>query len=120
VRALSVRQPWAELIALGIKTIEVRCWSTKYRGSLLICSGGAWYTKGVKLHGKLGIRGACVCVVDLIDCRPLRRSDSEAAQFNVEKEPGFAWILERPRRVNPTPMKGRLMLFNPEITPVFV
>lgn len=34
--ALSVRQPWAGLLVAGIKTIEVRRWSVRYRGSLLI------------------------------------------------------------------------------------
>jgi len=41
VRALTVRQPWASLIACGVKTIETRSWSTKYRGPLLIHAGKA-------------------------------------------------------------------------------
>lgn len=36
VKALSLWQPWASLIALGVKTIETRSWSTKYRGPLAI------------------------------------------------------------------------------------
>lgn len=38
MKALSVKQPWAELIASGVKTIETRTWYTSYRGPLLICS----------------------------------------------------------------------------------
>lgn len=38
-RALTVRQPWASLIALGVKTIETRSWSTAYRGPLVIHAG---------------------------------------------------------------------------------
>lgn len=38
MKALSVKQPWAALIASGQKTIETRTWPTKYRGALLICS----------------------------------------------------------------------------------
>ena len=37
MKALSVRQPWAGLIAAGLKTIEVRPRPTHYRGDLLIC-----------------------------------------------------------------------------------
>lgn len=37
-RAISLHQPWASLVALGIKKYETRSWSTKYRGKLLICS----------------------------------------------------------------------------------
>lgn len=41
MKALTVRQPWASLIAAGVKTIETRSWSTKYRGPLAI-HAGAW------------------------------------------------------------------------------
>ena len=34
--ALSVKQPWAALLALGLKTIEVRRWPTARRGRILI------------------------------------------------------------------------------------
>jgi len=36
MKALSVKQPWANKIASGEKTIEVRTWYTHYRGPLLI------------------------------------------------------------------------------------
>ena len=36
--ALSLWQPWADLIAMGLKTMETRFWSTEYRGPILICS----------------------------------------------------------------------------------
>jgi hypothetical protein len=32
--ALSIRQPWAELILRGVKTIELRKWQTDYRGPI--------------------------------------------------------------------------------------
>lgn len=39
IPALSLWQPWASLIALGVKTIETRSWSTQYRGPLAIHAG---------------------------------------------------------------------------------
>ncbi len=36
MKALSLTQPWATLVALGEKRIETRSWSTKYRGPLAI------------------------------------------------------------------------------------
>jgi hypothetical protein len=39
---LTLHQPWASLIALGVKTIETRSWSTKYRGPLAIHAGAGW------------------------------------------------------------------------------
>jgi hypothetical protein len=34
--ALSVKQPWAALLVAGLKTVEVRTWSTRRRGPVLI------------------------------------------------------------------------------------
>lgn len=36
IPVLSLWQPWATLVALGVKTIETRSWSTHYRGPLAI------------------------------------------------------------------------------------
>lgn len=36
IKALTLWQPWATLIALGIKTVETRKWKTPYRGPLAI------------------------------------------------------------------------------------
>lgn len=36
MKALSIIQPWASLIAVGIKDIENRTWRTNYRGEFLI------------------------------------------------------------------------------------
>jgi hypothetical protein len=36
--ALSIKQPWANMIISGEKTIETRTWSTDFRGDLLIVS----------------------------------------------------------------------------------
>lgn len=39
MKALTLYQPWASLVAQGVKTIETRSWSTHYRGRLLIHAG---------------------------------------------------------------------------------
>jgi ASCH domain len=36
IKALTIRQPWAELILRGRKPFELRSWRTKYRGPLVI------------------------------------------------------------------------------------
>lgn len=91
MKALTVRQPWASLIALGVKTIETRSWSTRYRGPLAVHAGKArpdlcWEGGGYAIaadddgrfmyRGHLGARsslplGAVVAVVDLIDVVPI-------------------------------------------------
>ena len=59
LKALSVQQPWANLIADGNKTIEVRSKSTSYRGPLLIVSSKrpdvppGWVCHGCGQHRRL-------------------------------------------------------------------
>lgn len=36
MKALTLTQPWAQLVTLGAKKIETRSWSTNYRGPLAI------------------------------------------------------------------------------------
>ncbi len=36
MKAISLWQPWATFVALGVKTIETRSWKTSYRGPLAI------------------------------------------------------------------------------------
>jgi hypothetical protein len=39
MKAITITQPWASLIAIGAKRIETRSWSTRYRGPLAIHAG---------------------------------------------------------------------------------
>ncbi|MGR6127871.1 ASCH domain-containing protein [Paenibacillus sp. SER-28] len=39
MKAITIMQPWATLIALGEKKFETRGWATKYRGPLAIHAG---------------------------------------------------------------------------------
>lgn len=100
--ALSVKQPWANLIASGRKNLEIRSWSTSYRGPLLICSSK-----------KPAIEpfGCAVCLVDLVDIvifdkARLRESCLESWI------PGYVgWVLKNVRPVEPFPVKGNLRIF---------
>jgi len=38
IKAISLKQPWANLVASGKKTIETRTWKTPYSGPILIVS----------------------------------------------------------------------------------
>lgn len=42
IKALSLWQPWASLVALGAKRIETRHWPTHYRGPLAIHAAKRW------------------------------------------------------------------------------
>lgn len=102
MKALSVRQPWAELIATGEKDIEYRTWKTAYRGPLVICASSSWGADQpcpASERAKFP-RGVAVCVVDLADIQESEEADGL-----------YEWLLETPVRVEPLPVKGKLNLF---------
>lgn len=39
MKAVTISQPFATLVALGAKTLETRSWATKHRGDLAIHAG---------------------------------------------------------------------------------
>jgi hypothetical protein len=41
MKAITLQQPWASLVAVGAKHIETRAWHTRYRGPLAIHAGQA-------------------------------------------------------------------------------
>lgn len=49
VMLLSLHQPWATLLSLGIKTIETRSWDTRERGWLAIHAAKHWNQEAVDL-----------------------------------------------------------------------
>jgi hypothetical protein len=113
MRALVVRQPWANLIADGLKAIEIRLWTTTYRGPLVICAGARPLLDLAKLiEVAVEPLGCVLCVVDLRDVRPLRRRDFYSACAAPGPVDGlFAWVLRAPNRLKPMPVKGQLGIF---------
>lgn len=47
MKAITIHQPWASLIAVGAKKIETRSWATNYRGPIAIHAG-----KGILMPGR--------------------------------------------------------------------
>jgi ASCH domain-containing protein len=89
MRALSVRQPFANLIACGRKRIELRSWTTDYRGPLVICAGRTVdrdaATRLRLASAELEARGVTICVVELVDVRPFEGTRAGISDsLNVE------------------------------------
>src|SRR5690348_75180 len=75
MKALTICQPYAEMIALGEKPIENRTWPTAYRGPLLIHAGKslAWMDDDSEERYPGMVFGAVVAVARLVAC--LKRDD---------------------------------------------
>ena len=73
--ALSLKQPWAALLASGLKTIEVRNWQTARRGRILIHAARipddrpeAWKQVPETLKATAALLGGIVGEAELTDC----------------------------------------------------
>ncbi len=129
MKALTLLQPWASLIAIGAKRIETRSWRTSYRGPLAIHAGrtfGAWsqehwtmpacraalYEAGITGVADLP-RGYVIAVCRLVDCLRITEPPPEPERsFGVYAPGRFAWVLEDPQPLaQPMPVRGMLGLW---------
>ena len=105
MKALSVKQPWANMIATGEKTIETRTWPTDYRGPLLIVSAK---------EPRIAPAGFALAVVQLRDCRPMTRADERAACCPAYAG-AYSWVFEKVNRIQPFEVRGQLGIFDVEV-----
>jgi len=113
--ALSIRQPWADLIIHHGKDIENRTWKTSYRGPLLIHAAKAWgpTEKGIMLEHSESMDwdggsytpelGGIIGMVTMVDCV----TDSESEWFDGP----YGFVFEDPVDLSFKPFRGRQGLF---------
>ncbi|MBF7090472.1 ASCH domain-containing protein [Flavobacterium sp. ALJ2] len=117
MKALSIKQPWASLIAHGIKEIENRTWKTHFRGRIYIHASGT-PAKGISLSS-LSIDqfnsipnieakitySAIIGEVDIIDCVVNHHSiwaEKTGGKyvgdgvFVLSEKPIYNWVLANP------------------------
>jgi len=113
MRALSLKQPFAELIVSGKKTIELRKWNTNFRGEFLIHASKIPDKKAMKKFGfeKLPL-GFIVGKAKLVDVKKYNNKgehkedkSKHLADFSWGK---FGFILKNQKRTKLIPAKGKL------------
>lgn len=135
MRAISLWQPWATLVAIGAKRLETRAWEARYSGPLVIHASARWTREQARLSAAEPFRtalmnagyserpspmrglpvGAIVGVVELISSVQI---DSASVYPEPERSfgnytPGrWAWILINARRINRIPFRGRQKWFD--------
>lgn len=105
-KAISLKQPFANLVCEGKKTIETRSWNTVYRGDLVICSS---------LKPKIEPYGKALCIVELFDTEPMQKKHEKAACFRLF-EGAWAWHIRNVRPLQkPVAVKGKLGIYDLEL-----
>lgn len=129
MKALSFRQPWADLILCGKKTLEVRSWKDGYRGTILVhvsknVDRADLQRLGVEL-GPIGVFLGTVQITDMIqfDEQLWRSSYSKhltdgelqsKPDRNGVEQAHYAWELANPKRFDqPLSGSGKLGFFDP-------
>lgn len=129
LKGLSIRQPYATAIALGIKTIVLRPTPTAYRGMIVIHASKHWTREQIRFaevehtNGRIPGRiplGALIGFARLVDVAPVAELapyvgalDRIYGDFNGT---GYGWIVSNAMPLEePIPYAGRHGLF--EITP---
>ena len=105
MKAISIKDPWAEMIASGQKTIETRTWKTKHRGEILIVKS---------LKPESFYNGMAVAIAEIEDCRPMTKEDEKNACCDIYPRAN-SWVLKNVRRVRPFPVKGKLNVYDVEV-----
>ncbi len=138
LRALTVKDPWATLIAIGSKQIETRSYRTRYRGPIAIHSSKAFSREDQELCSQEPLRGtldraeirspiamprgAIVAIAEIVGCDQVPGGQGWEATIPPEPERSFGfyspgrwmWRLANIRRLTePVPCRGMLGLWRP-------
>lgn len=140
MKAITVWQPWASLLATGKKHNETRSWRTNYRGEILIHAAKKPYSqiepiippedrKLIREELRLGYidwrkrvpTGVIIGKAVLVDCfqideayrRKLQRENPAELAFGDYTIGRYAWVMADPVLFDePIPAKGKQGLWN--------
>ncbi len=126
MKVITVKQPFATLIAEGLKEYEFRTWRSKYRGELLIHAGLGIDKKAMKRYECLNLEYPTGCIIAKVNMTDCVYVDDELKEVLKQKDPliyhgvikkdstwdGFGFKLEDVTKIEPIYIKGKLSLWD--------
>ena len=126
MKAITIKEPYATLIAERLKEYEFRTWKTNYRGDVLIHAGKGVDKDAMKRYEHLNLEYPSGCIIakaTITDCvsiddemKKLLRDKNELIYYGViysdneSKEYGFK--LENVEKINYIYVNGKLSLWD--------
>ena len=127
MKVITIKQPWATLIAEGYKQYEFRTWNTKYRGDILIHAGLGIDKDALKRFKHLNLEYPTGCIIAKAKISASIYVDDEFVKNVGPTNPlvykniidkndweGYGFKIENVKKIKPIPIKGQLSLWNYE------
>ena len=125
MKVLTIKQPFATLIAEGYKEYEFRTWKTKYRGEFLIHAGIGVDKKAMEKYKHLNLEypsGCIIAKVTLTDCieineesRKMLKEKNNIVYDHIIKYTdwkGYGFKIDNIKKINPIPIKDKLSFWD--------
>lgn len=125
MKVITIKQPWATLIAEGYKEYEFRTWKTKFRGEILIHAGKSIDKKALERFKYLNLdypTGKIIAKANITDCVKvddnlrdiLARKNSLVYKNVINKTDwdGYGFKLENVEKIIPIEINGKLSLWD--------
>lgn len=125
MKVITIKQPFATLIAEGLKEYEFRTWKTKYRGDILIHAGKGIDKKAMKKYEHLNLEypsGCIIAKVTITDCiyidddmRKILKNKNSLIYSNIVNYPewkGYGFKLENVKKIDHIYINGKLSLWD--------
>ena len=125
MKVITVKQPYATLIAEGLKKYEFRTWNTKYRGDILIHAGKTVDKKAIERFKDYNFEYPTGCIIAKAKITDVEYVDEEFVnkvgptnplvyKGIIEKKDwdGYGFKIENVEKIKPISIKGQLGLWN--------
>lgn len=126
MKIITIKEPFATLIAEGYKEYEFRTWKTKYRGEVLIHAGKGIDKKAMERFKHLNLNyssGKILAKAALTDCikiddsarKMLKSIDKNLVYSSVIEDTdwnGYGFKLENIEKIDPIEINGKLGLWD--------
>lgn len=110
MKVITLKQPWATLVAEGLKKYEFRSWKLNYRGEILIHAGKGVDLDAMKKFECLNLeypKSRVLAKVNILDCIELNEElnktiikENELVYSHKYDRNGYAWKLEVIDKIN--------------------
>jgi len=123
MKAISIKQPWAELIVSGRKTLEIRKWKTNFRGEFFIHASKIPNKDAMRRFGFVSLPTGCIVGKSkIIGVKEYNSLEEFNKDENKHLAKGYEWngklygfIVEDVERIKEIPLKGQLNFFDVDL-----